>query len=275
MLDDVPRTRCGERTTCSGGSMSTTTARRRGTRRQKPGLEPDDVGPANQFYTPHTGWFGCSLTTVSGSSISKRPGKVVGSGRRTLHRERKRAPRHARRRTGVPELCTYLIPDGDDQDAPRSTIPRNSASSTLPVGVATSSCTRSTSLSASGGPRLSLDRSEIPAKILEHNLYGVDIDLRSCQLSRSISTEGTDSHRGQDVRDAERGNRRRRRFPCRRKEKAVDVLDQTGRRKRTFRGAHEIIEEFQTTEALGSLLDVRRHARRGVHGEQTDVMDWG
>jgi len=28
-----------------------------------------------------------------------------------------------------------------------------------------------------------LDRAEIPAKVLEHNLYGVDIDLRSCQLS--------------------------------------------------------------------------------------------
>ncbi|MGK7539033.1 DNA methyltransferase, partial [Salmonella enterica] len=31
--------------------------------------------------------------------------------------------------------------------------------------------------------RPDIDRAAIPAKILEHNLHGVDIDLRSCQLA--------------------------------------------------------------------------------------------
>jgi len=66
-------TRSGEQTTCLDGSTSTTTARWSTTcarAKKHPGTE--DVGPANQFYTPH--WVVRMLTDNSlGNSISNTP----------------------------------------------------------------------------------------------------------------------------------------------------------------------------------------------------------
>ncbi|WP_137287842.1 BREX-5 system adenine-specific DNA-methyltransferase PglX, partial [Halorussus salinisoli] len=123
-----------------------------------------------------------------------------------------------------------------------------------------------------------LDRGEIPAKILEHNLYGVDIDLRSCQLSAfnlylkartRAEAEGDDFEMPNlgivcaDARVAE-------------VEQAADVLDQiTGEGTDVREALDGIIEEFQTTEALGSLLDVQGTLSEEFETDQADVMaDW-
>jgi len=100
---------------------------------------------------------------------------------------------------------------------------------------------------------------EVPAKVLEHNLYGVDIDLRSCQLSAFNlylkARTRAEAEDGQfempnvgivcaDARVAE-------------VEEAVDVLDEITGEGTDLRAAIDnIIETFQHTEALGSLLDV-------------------
>src|SRR6056297_3615081 len=58
-------------------------------------------------------------------------------------------------------------------------------------------------------------------------------------------------------------------------EEAVDVLDEIAGEGTEVREAlDEIIEEFQTTEALGSLLDVQGTLSEEFMQEQSDVMEW-
>jgi len=95
--------------------------------------------------------------------------------------------------------------------------------------------------------------------VLEHNLYGVDIDLRSCQLSafnlylkartRAEEEDGDFEIPNvgivcADARVAE-------------VEEATEVLDDiTGEGSDLLEALDDVIETFQHTEALGSLLDV-------------------
>jgi len=121
-----------------------------------------------------------------------------------------------------------------------------------------------------------LDRSEIPAKILEHNLYGVDIDLRSCQLSAFNlylkARTRTEVENGDDFEMPNVG------IVCADSrvaevEEAADVLDQiTGEETDVREALDEIVEEFQTIGALGSLLDVQGTLSEEFLEEQTDVM---
>jgi hypothetical protein len=58
-------------------------------------------------------------------------------------------------------------------------------------------------------------------------------------------------------------------------EEAVDVLDQiTGEGTDVREALDEIIEEFQTTEALGSLLNVQSTLSEEFMDQQTDIMEW-
>nr|WP_233516873.1 BREX-5 system adenine-specific DNA-methyltransferase PglX [Haloferax sp. Atlit-6N] len=123
-----------------------------------------------------------------------------------------------------------------------------------------------------------LDRSEIPAKILEHNLYGVDIDLRSCQLSAFNLYLKARTRAEEENGDFEMPNVG---IVCAdarvaEVEEAVAVLDEiTGEGTDVREALDEIIEEFQTTEALGSLLDVQSTLSEEFMDQQTDIMEWG
>ncbi|WP_154018587.1 BREX-5 system adenine-specific DNA-methyltransferase PglX [Halorubrum lacusprofundi] len=176
------------------------------------------------------------------------------------------------------ELCTYLIPDEDDQDASSFDHPSELRVIDPACGSGHFLLYAFDILERIWWAETDLDRSEIPAKILEHNLYGVDIDLRSCQLSafnlylkaRTRAEEENGNFEMPnvgivcaDARVAE-------------VEEAVDVLDQiTGEGTDVREALDEIIEEFQTTEALGSLLDVQSTLSEEFMEEQTDIMDWG
>jgi len=176
------------------------------------------------------------------------------------------------------ELCTYLIPDEDDQDASSFDHPSELRVIDPACGEGHFLLYAFDILERIWWAETDLDRSEIPAKILEHNLYGVDIDLRSCQLSAfnlylKARTRAEEENRNfempnvgivcADARVAE-------------VEEAVDVLDQiTGEGTDVREALDEIIEEFQTTEALGSLLDVQSTLSEEFMEEQTDIMDWG
>ena len=123
-----------------------------------------------------------------------------------------------------------------------------------------------------------LDRAEIPAKVLEHNLYGVDIDLRSCQLSAfnlylkaRTRAEGEDGQFEMpnvdivcaDARVAE-------------VEEGAEVLDEiTGEGTDLREALSEIIDTFHHTEALGSLLDVSGTLEDVFESGQTGLSDWG
>jgi hypothetical protein len=59
-------------------------------------------------------------------------------------------------------------------------------------------------------------------------------------------------------------------------EEAIDILDQITSEGTEVREAlNKIIEEFQTTEALGSLLNVQEGLSEEFMQEQTDAMEWG
>jgi len=165
----------------------------------------------------------------------------------------------------VAELCTYLIPDDDQQEAPEFDHPSEIRVIDPACGSGHFLLYAFDILERIWWAETDLDRSEIPAQILEHNLYGVDIDLRSCQLSAfnlylKARTRAEAEDRtfempnvgivAADARVAEI-------------EEAVDVLDQiTGDETEVREALSEIIAEFQSTEALGSLLDVRARSPR-------------
>jgi len=179
---------------------------------------------------------------------------------------------------GVPELCTYLIPDEDDQDAPSFDHPSELRVIDPACGSGHFLLYAFDILERIWWAETDLDRSEIPAKILEHNLYGVDIDLRSCQLSAfnlylkartRAEEEGGKFEMPNvgivcaDARVAE-------------VQEAVAVLGKiTGDGTDVREALDKTIEEFQTTEALGSLLDVQSTLSEEFMDQQTDIMEWG
>ena len=241
-------------------------------------LEPDDVGPANQFYTPH--WV---VRMLADNSLGKLYLEATGQESAVPEpealsiEERKERLVTPRDTPGVPELCTYLIPDEDDQDAPSFDHPSELRVIDPACGSGHFLLYAFDILERIWWAETDLDRDEIPAKILEHNLYGVDIDLRSCQLSAFNLYLKARTRAEREDGDFEMPNVG---IVCAdarvvEVEDAVDVLDQiTGERTDVREALDEIIEEFQTTEALGSLLDVQSTLSEEFIDQQTDMIEW-
>ncbi|WP_144927816.1 BREX-5 system adenine-specific DNA-methyltransferase PglX [Halorubrum salsamenti] len=229
----------------------------------KNSLEPEDVGPANQFYTPH--WV---VRMLADNSLGKlyleatEQEDAIPEPDALPPDERKNRLVTPEDSPSVPELCTYLIPDEEPGDAPEFDHPRELRVIDPACGSGHFLLYAFDILERIWWAETDLDRAEIPAKVLEHNLYGVDIDLRSCQLSafnlylkartRAEEEEEEDGTFEMpnvgivcaDARVAE-------------VEEAVDVLDEiTGEGSDLREALDDIIETFQHTEALGSLLDV-------------------
>lgn len=243
-------------------------------------LEPEDVGPANQFYTPH--WV---VRMLADNSLGKlyleatRRESSVPDSKGFSPEERTERPVTPEDAPDVPRLCTYLIPDEDERDAPSFDHPSELRVIDPACGSGHFLLYAFDILERIWWAETDLDRGEIPAKILRHNLYGVDIDLRSCQLAAfnlylkaRTRAEGEDNDRFEmpnlgivcaDARVAE-------------VEEAVDVLDRiTGEGTGVRTALDEVINQFRATEALGSLLDVRGVLAEEFVAEQTDVVEWG
>ncbi len=223
-------------------------------------LEPEDVGPANQFYTPH--WIVRMLTDNSLGKLyleATDQEDAIPEPDALSPEERKNRLVTPADAPSVPELCTYLIPDEEPGDAPEFDHPRELRVIDPACGSGHFLLYAFDILERIWWAETDLNRAEIPAKVLEHNLYGVDIDLRSCQLSAfnlylkaRTRTEAEDGKFEMpnvgivcaDARVAE-------------VEEADDVLDEiTGEGSDLREALDDVIETFQHTEALGSLLDV-------------------
>ncbi|GAA0679139.1 BREX-1 system adenine-specific DNA-methyltransferase PglX [Natronoarchaeum mannanilyticum] len=223
-------------------------------------LEPEDVGPANQFYTPH--WVVRMLTDNSlGKLYLEATGQedAIPEPESLSPEERKERLVTPEDSPSVPELCTYLIPDEEPGDAPEFDHPRELRVIDPACGSGHFLLYAFDILERIWWAETELDRAEIPAKVLEHNLYGVDIDLRSCQLSafnlylkartRAEEEDGEFEMPNvgivcADARVAE-------------VEEGAAVLDEiTGEGSDLREAIDDVIETFQQTEALGSLLDV-------------------
>ena len=238
-------------------------------------LEAGDVGPANQFYTPH--WVVRMLTdNALGKLYLEATGQEEAIPDPESHSPEARKNRLVTPEDAptVPELCTYLLPDEDAGDAPEFDHPRELRVIDPACGSGHFLLYAFDVLERIWWAETDLDRAEIPAKVLEHNLYGVDIDLRSCQLSafnlylkartRAEAEDGTFEMPNvgiacADARVAEI-------------EEAADVLDEiTGEGSDLRRAIDDIIETFQQTEALGSLLDVSGTLAEAFDAEKTQT----
>ncbi|MEF8777618.1 MAG: BREX-5 system adenine-specific DNA-methyltransferase PglX [Natronomonas sp.] len=243
-------------------------------------LEPADIGPANQFYTPH--WV---VRMLADNALGKlyleatgQESTVPDPGALSIE-ERKQRPVTPEAAPTVSELCTYLIPDDKAGEAPDFEDPSEIRVIDPACGSGHFLLYAFDILERIWWAETDLDRREIPAKILEHNLYGIDIDLRSCQLAafnlylkartRTEEANGGDFEMPNvgivcaDARVAE-------------VEEAVEVLDEiTEERTEVRKALAGIIDEFQTTEALGSLLDVQGTLSEELMEEQTDIVEWG
>jgi hypothetical protein len=242
-------------------------------------LEPEDVGPANQFYTPH--WIVRMLTDNSlGKLYLEATGQqsALSAVEDLSVEERKNRPVTPDDAPDVPTLCTYLIPDEDEGEAPSFEDPSD-------LRVIDPACGSGHFLLYAfdileriwWAERPDLDRAEVPAKILEHNLHGVDIDLRSCQLAAfnlylKARTRAGEEGNGNfampnvgivcaDARVAE-------------VESAVEVFNEIAADRPAVRESlAEVMEQFQNIEALGSLLDVEGAISEEFLREQTSILD--
>ena len=243
----------------------------------KNNLDPEDVGPANQFYTPH--WVVRMLTDNSlgkmylegvddFSSVPDRDALSV--------EERKNRSVDPEASPTVGELCTYLIPDEDEQGEEVSFEgPEEMRVIDPACGSGHFLLYAFDVLERIWWAETDLDRGEIPAKILENNLYGVDIDLRSCQLAAfnlylkartRAEEEGSEFEMPQvgivcaDASVAEM-------------EQVEEVFDEIADEDSDVRRAlGDVLDEFQNIEALGSLLDVRGTiSEEFVEAHQTEL----
>jgi type I restriction-modification system DNA methylase subunit len=244
------------------------------------GLDPEDVPAANQFYTPH--WVVRMLTDNSLGKLfleheNTLQDVIQEQNRRFSQEDRKsRNPRDAE---SVAELCTYLVPNEEEGEATDFDHPREIRLFDPAVGsghfllYAFDVLERIWWEMAPDVPR-----SEVPSKILEHNLFGVDLDLRACQLAAfnlylkartCAEAHGASSFEMPqigivcaDVHDIDT-------------DRAHEIFDEVaGTNSKTRDLLDEMVETFTETPGLGSLFDPKAPFRNAFEerGAELDAV---
>jgi len=156
--------------------------RRKGDRE---GLEPEDVPPANQFYTPH--WVVRMLTDNSlGKLYLEHTGElqdVVEAQAAFSPDERKNRPLSPDESPDIADFCTYLVPSEEEGEPTDFDHPEELRVIDPACGSGHFLLYAFDVLERIWRAETDLPGEEIPRKILQHNLYGVDLDMRACQLA--------------------------------------------------------------------------------------------
>jgi hypothetical protein len=156
--------------------------RRKGDRE---GLEPEDVPPANQFYTPH--WVVRMLTDNSlGKLYLEHTGdlqEVVDAQDSFAPEERKNRPLSPDESPNIADFCTYLVPSEEAGEPTDFDHPRELRVIDPACGSGHFLLYAFDVLERIWRAETDLPTEQIPRKILQHNLYGVDLDMRACQLA--------------------------------------------------------------------------------------------
>ncbi len=227
-------------------------------------LEAEEVAPANQFYTPH--WVVRLLTDNSlGRLYLEKTGEVedvVETQSQLSIEDRKRRPAEFDETDDIADFCTYLLPEQESGEPTDFDHPEE-------LRVFDPAC-------GSGHFLLyafdvleriwrrecpELDSAEVPKKILEHNLYGVDLDLRACQLAtfnlylkarNRAEAEGNSDFElprmGIVSADARVANT----------ENIGDIFEEiSGEHDELEDALQTILDSFENIEALGTLLDAK------------------
>jgi len=156
--------------------------RRKGDRE---GLEPEDVPAANQFYTPH--WVVRMLTD---NSLGKLYLEDNGTLQETVDAqdsltpdERKNRPLSPDESPDITDFCTYLVPSEEEGEPPEFDGPEDIRVIDPACGSGHFLLYAFDVLERIYRAETDLDHAEIPREILRNNLYGVDLDMRACQLA--------------------------------------------------------------------------------------------
>ncbi|MDS0279652.1 BREX-5 system adenine-specific DNA-methyltransferase PglX [Halomicroarcula sp. S1AR25-4] len=156
--------------------------RRKGDRE---GLDPEDVPAANQFYTPH--WVVRMLTDNSlGKLYLEHTGElqdVVDTQERLSPDERKNRPLSPDESPDIADFCTYLVPSEEEGEPTDFDHPEELRVIDPACGSGHFLLYAFDVLERIWRAETDLSEEEIPRKILQHNLYGVDLDMRACQLA--------------------------------------------------------------------------------------------
>jgi len=149
------------------------------------GLEPEDVPPANQFYTPH--WVVRMLTDNSlGKLYLEDSGELQDAVERQdslSPNERKNRPLSPDKSPDIADFCTYLVSSEEGGQPPAFDGPEDIRVIDPACGSGHFLLYAFDVLERIWRAETDLDPAEIPHEILRHNLYGVDLDMRACQLA--------------------------------------------------------------------------------------------
>ncbi|WP_353635629.1 BREX-5 system adenine-specific DNA-methyltransferase PglX (plasmid) [Halobacterium sp. NMX12-1] len=234
--------------------------RRKGDRE---GLEPEDVPPANQFYTPH--WVVRMLTDNSlGKLYLEHTGElqdVVDAQDSFAPEERKNRPLSPDESPDIADFCTYLVPSEEAGEPTDFDHPRELRVIDPACGSGHFLLYAFDVLERIWRAETDLPTEQIPRKILQHNLYGVDLDMRACQLAAfnlylkgrtRAEAEGADGFDMPEVgivcADASIAEI----------EGVEAVFDEVaGDDPEVKQALERILDAFEEVHGLGSLLDVR------------------
>ncbi|WP_435075265.1 BREX-5 system adenine-specific DNA-methyltransferase PglX [Halorubrum sp. HHNYT27] len=149
------------------------------------GLEPEDVPAANQFYTPH--WVVRMLTDNSlGKLYLEDTGElddVVTQQESLSSEERKQRPLSPDESPDIADFCTYLVSSEEDGEPTDFDHPSELRVIDPACGSGHFLLYAFDVLERIWRAETEVDRAEIPRQVLKHNLYGVDLDMRACQLA--------------------------------------------------------------------------------------------
>jgi len=242
-------------------------------------FDAGDVAVANQFYTPH--WVARVLTD---NAVGKPYLQSESELENCIEQQRSlgkanRMNRDAEfgRTPSLSELCTYIVPSADRTDD----VSRHPSE----IDVLDPACGSGhfllyafDVLERIWRDATDVQPAEIPAKILENNLYGIDIDLRACQLAAfnlylkargRAEQEGASSFEMPSVGIVCADNQ------LTETERAYDVIETLADANSDFANALEtVLDDFRSKNGLGSLLDVKGTLESEAASDQTSLSDW-
>jgi predicted RNA methylase len=227
------------------------------------GFDPEDVPPANQFYTPH--WVVRMLTDNSlGKLYLEDTGELseaVEAQKSLSPDERKNRPLSPDESPDIADFCTYLVPSEEEGEPPAFDGPRDLRVIDPACGSGHFLLYAFDVLERIYRTETDLDHAEIPREILRNNLYGVDLDMRACQLAAfnlylkgrtRAEAEGANGFDMPEVgivcADAKVADT----------EGVEEVFDEVADGNSDVESAlRRILDAFEEVHGLGSLLDVR------------------
>ncbi|WP_248896817.1 BREX-5 system adenine-specific DNA-methyltransferase PglX [Haloplanus halobius] len=149
------------------------------------GIRTSDLGVANQFYTPH--WVVRMLTdNALGKLYLEGKGEVedvVATQAELSARERRTRPASMDDAPEIADFCTYLVPSEETGDPTAFDHPSELRVIDPACGSGHFLLYAFDVLERIWRRETDLDPATIPRRILEQNLYGVDLDMRACQLA--------------------------------------------------------------------------------------------